>query len=303
MYRPTVGSLFTGIGGLDLGLEWAGFDVMWQCESDAFCRRVLAHHWPDVVCYDDVARFPNDVRPVDVVCGGFPCQPVSLAGSRRGPDDDRWLWPYMGRIVRALRPRVVVVENVPGILIRGMGDVLGDLAACGYDAEWDCIPACSVGAPHLRYRVFVVAYADGGRREVVGVAESAGIERTCGRVFDGRGRSWRIDQAAPDNVADADFPFIEVGNGLHDGESTEHGWRGSTDGGSSRNAPDADVARLEVGRLREPVAEHDWWTTEPNVGRMAHGIPGRVDRLRTLGNAVVPQVAEWIGRRLLEAAW
>jgi DNA (cytosine-5)-methyltransferase 1 len=305
MYRPTVGSLFTGIGGLDLGFEWAGFDVMWQCESDPYCRRVLAHHWPDVICYDDVATMPNDVRPVDVVTGGFPCQPVSLAGLRRGANDDRWLWPEMARIVRLLRPRIVVVENVPGIFVRGLGDVLGQLAACGYDTEWDCIPAASVGAPHLRYRVFVVAYADGVGREVGGIAKSAGLQSPRGGVFDGRGGPWWFDETATaDDMADADVAIGDQWDGLHDVGSTEHGRRGSTDGGGSRDSSDADFAGLEIGRLRQSVAEHDWWTVEPNVGRMANGVPDRVDRLRALGNAVVPQVAEWIARRLLEqVAW
>jgi DNA (cytosine-5)-methyltransferase 1 len=207
-------------------------------EIDDWCRAVLAKHWPAVPKMADVRKFPGMVvgEPVDLIAGGFPCQPVSLAGRRRGQDDERWLWPEFARVIRQLRPRLALVENVPGILARGMGDVLGDLAACGYDAEWDCIPAAAFGAPHLRYRVFIVAYA-----------------------------------------------------------KDTYGWQNG----------DESARRLawQLGRGSGPSRPlSDWWATEPDVGRVAHGIPRRVDRLRGLGNAVVPQVAEWIGRRLMEVA-
>ena len=133
----TVGSLFSGIGGFDLGLERAGMRVVWQVENDAYCRKVLAKHWPDVPCYEDIHDCgAHNLEEVDVICGGFPCQPVSVAGKQLAQDDERWLWPEFARLVGELRPRHVFVENVPGILVRGLGDVLGDLAALGYDAEW-----------------------------------------------------------------------------------------------------------------------------------------------------------------------
>src|ERR1051326_5450146 len=182
----TVGSLFSGIRGLDLGLEGAGMRVVWQCEADPYCRAVLRKHWPAVPCYEDVHTIPcrvrrgegsgklswvgserlGEIEPVDILAGGFPCQPVSLAGARRGAADERWLWPEFARLIRVLRPRYALMENVPGLLVGGgMAEVLGDLAACGYDAEWDCVAAAHVGAPHLRYRIFIVAYANGGRLE------------------------------------------------------------------------------------------------------------------------------------------
>lgn len=226
----TVGSLFAGIGGLDLGLERAGMETRWQVEFDPYCQRVLAKHWPDVPRYGDIKEVdPSELERVDVICGGFPCQPVSLAGHRKAEADDRWLWPEFARVVRGVRPRYVVIENVPGLLTASGGRaaqaVLGDLAELGFDAEWACIPAASVGAPHLRYRVVIVAYADQGRR--------AGRPRLIGE----KGRA-------------------ELENG----------------GG---------------------------WLPEPDVGRVANGVPRRVDRLRTLGNAVVPQVAEWVGRQIV----
>src|SRR5689334_3925575 len=144
---PTFGSLFAGIGGLDLGLERAGWTCRWQVEIDAFCQRVLAKHWPDVPRYGDVRSLDaGALERVDLICGGFPCQPVSAAGTRLAEADERWLWPEYARVVGSLRPGLVLVENVPGLLVRGAGDVLGDLATLGYDAEWESIPAAALGA-------------------------------------------------------------------------------------------------------------------------------------------------------------
>jgi DNA (cytosine-5)-methyltransferase 1 len=201
-----VGSLFSGIGGFDLGLERAGMRTVWFCEQDEYCQRVLARHWPGVPCYDDVRALvadtdngrlaidkgrdiplslesrgserggdadgrrdlvpagmvPVPVPYVDVLCGGFPCQDLSYAGRGAGLDGERsGLWAEYARLIRELRPRYVIVENVPALLARGLGRVLGDLAAVGYDAEWDCIPASAVGAPHRRDRVWLVAYPNG----------------------------------------------------------------------------------------------------------------------------------------------
>jgi DNA (cytosine-5)-methyltransferase 1 len=321
------GSLFSGIGGLDLGLERAGMECAWQVEINEWCRRVLARHWPDVPRWDDAATFPPDAESdlrrapwddgrlapdgqgVDLVCGGFPCQPVSLAGKRRGQDDERWLWPEFARIVRVLRPRYILVENVPGLLARGMGDVLGDLAASGYDTEWDCIPAAAVGAPHLRYRVFIVAYAQ--RAERWSIAEGRdesdghdpGREEATGRArADGEARRART-------LADAEIDGRRDGRSARSRGNAESTPRPGEVGASNQawDAHDADGGRH--GRTYRsvfagwPGSEFaGWWTTEPDVGRVAHGVPSRVDRLRGLGNAVVPQVAEWIGRRLMEAS-
>jgi DNA (cytosine-5)-methyltransferase 1 len=181
----TVGSLFAGIGGFDLAAERVGWEVKWQVEIDPFCRRVLEKHWPDVRRYQDVRRvhggpirgiFFNGlcygcsdcVAPVDVLCGGFPCQDISYAGDGLGIGGPRsGLWKEYKRLVGELRPRYVVVENVAALLDRGMGVVLGDLAALGYDAEWSVVSACAVGAPHTRERVWIVAYPTGYRLEGV----------------------------------------------------------------------------------------------------------------------------------------
>lgn len=162
MSALTVGSLCSGIGGLDLGLERAGMVVRWQAETDPYCSRVLAEHWPGVPNHGDVTTIDwSTVDPVDVVCAGYLCQPFSDAGRRRGADDPRHLWPFVHGAVRHLRPRFVVLENVAGHLRLGFDVVLADLAALGFHAEWSLVSACSVGASHMRRRLFVVAYPAG----------------------------------------------------------------------------------------------------------------------------------------------
>lgn len=268
MAELTVGSLFSGIGGLDLGLERAGMRVIWNAEVDPYCCRVLKKHWPDVPNLGDVTAIDwSSVERPDVICGGYPCQPFSLAGGRAGEDDARHLWPYVSDAVRVLRPRYALLENVAGHLSLGFGRVLGDLAEIGYDAEWDCIPAAAIGAPHQRDRVFVVAYPEGQRCE------------------------WSMPGASPS------FGALPQGLGpVADANSSPR------DG--SRSASEALPGLPPVERLgrRSSSTNRRAWPSEPDVGRVAYGVPSRVDRLRGLGNAVVPQVAEHVGRLILEAA-
>ncbi|MFL6144906.1 MAG: DNA cytosine methyltransferase [Labedaea sp.] len=169
MTALTVLSLFTGIGGLDLGLQWAGMRVVGQVEIDPFCQRVLARHWPEVPRHDDVHTcipwWRSRPRPtVDVIAGGFPCQPVSTAGKGHGQTDHRWLWPAMVEVIAALRPEWVVWENVPGLRTRGLHIVHSDLLALGYHHTVGITSACAVGAPHMRKRLLGVAHAPGQRR-------------------------------------------------------------------------------------------------------------------------------------------
>lgn len=270
MSKLRVLSLFAGIGGLELGLERAGMTVAGQVEIDPWCQRVLAKHWPHVPRHNDVRTttqwwLSEEREPIDVICGGFPCQPVSLVGLRQGQDDERWLWPAMADTVRALRPRYVVVENVPGLLVRGMGDVLGDLAAIGYDAEWRVVSAASVGAPHLRRRVFILAYS------------------TCQR----RRKGWSGRPVGDGSYRETVWPET-LGDTVDQRPSD---WIGEPEGSAER------TDRVErSGRGRPRI---DAWAVEPDVGRVASRVPGRVDRLRGLGNAVVPQVAEHIGRLIV----
>ncbi len=271
----TFGSVFAGVGGFDLGFEWAGLVCKWQIENDPYCLRVLAKHWPDVRRYGDVREVRgSELESVDVLCGGFPCQDISDAGKRAGITGARsGLWSEMCRLVREVRPRFVVVENVSALLGRGMGVVLGDLAACGYDAEWDCIPAAAVGAPHRRDRVFIIAYPSSSGMDIEHRRFSGASGQ--GAVFVDRNGTVR-------NVADA--------NGCRQQEFPQYNRE------STKDASDRKTFGCHADRCYGSA----WWKTEPNVGRVADGVPHRVDRLRALGNAVVPQVAEWLGRRLME---
>jgi DNA (cytosine-5)-methyltransferase 1 len=182
-------SLFAGIGGLELGLERAGMTTVGQVEIDPFCRQVLARHWPDVPRHDDVRTAPDwwgstERPPVDVVCGGFPCQPFSHAGKQLGVADERWGWPWMADVLRRVGPRYVVVENVSA-LVRdraAFGWMLGDLADLGFDAEWTLYRASDFGAPHPRERLYVLAYASGdggGSHDLLVEGENRGASFTA----------------------------------------------------------------------------------------------------------------------------
>jgi DNA (cytosine-5)-methyltransferase 1 len=238
MPNMNVLSLFAGIGGLDLGLERAGMTVVGQVEIDPFCQAVLARHWPKVPRHDDVHTTPDwwksQPRPaVHVIAGGFPCQPVSQAGLRLANQDARWLWPAMADTIAEIRPDWVIGENVPGLLYRGIADVLGDLARIGYRARAGVVSACAMGAPHTRERLFILAHPDG--------------------------QEWRPGR------------MLGTGSGEEDRKLLRDGSR----------------------HQRRP-----WWASEPNVDRVAYGVPRGMDRRRALGNAVVPQVAEYIGRMI-----
>jgi DNA (cytosine-5)-methyltransferase 1 len=289
----TFGSLFAGIGGFDLGFERAGLRCKWQVEINEFCRKVLAKHWPDVRRHDDVRTFPPDDGTdwgVDVICGGFPCQDISVSGAGAGIDGKRsGLWSQYARIVRTLRPRYVVVENVSALLGRGLGRVVGDLAACGYDAEWDCIPACAVGADHRRDRLFLVAYAGGSSGRV---AERRGCGQ--GRQPTDPRESAMVRQEDGASSAEGSAPRHRAGDVADAGCQPARASEESELCYPTFGGKEAAILRGRCGDLWGP------WPTEPDVGRVAHGVPDRVDRLRGLGNAVVPQVAEWIGRRLME---
>jgi len=307
----TFGELFAGIGGFSLGLERAGMKCAWQVEIDPYATAVLNKHWPAVPKHDDVRTFPpahthTQDFSVDLICGGFPCQDISVAGKGAGLAGERsGLWNDFARIIRSVRPRWVVIENVPALTARGLGTVLGDLAEIGFDAEWHCIPASAVGAPHRRERVWIVGNT---RCEPIGgsIAASA-VERGqaaapaspvdtgdagCGRTY-----------ARLSNVADAKGinrrPRLRKDDTQQDGNQ-------SCDG--CGNVPNANCAGRQQQRRPQPTPAEQlaaergsWWESEPDVGRVAHGIPSRVDRLRCLGNAVVPQVVEVIGRAILAA--
>jgi DNA (cytosine-5)-methyltransferase 1 len=268
----TVGSLFSGIGGLDLGLERAGMKVIWQSEIDPYCNKVLKKHWPEVPNYGNIkdidwSRVP---RP-DVICGGYPCQPFSTAGKRRGTDDPRHLWPWVQDAISNLRPRYAILENVRGHLTMGGTTVIGELAEIGYDAEWRIVSAAGLGAPHRRERIIIVAYP----KEL----HSNGSNNNSRISMESETISKSRNGCRSQNVA---YPTISRFQAPI--QQTKAIW--TTD--------------VNQSHLQER-SYNGWWETEPNVGRVADGISNRVDRLRGLGNAVVPQVAEYIGRLVVAA--
>ena len=419
----TVGSLFSGIGGLDLGLERAGMEVIWQSEIDPYGCRVLKKHWPEVVNHGNIKeiKWGDVVRP-DIICGGYPCQPFSTAGKRNGTDDPRHLWPWVREAISELRPKYAILENVRGHVSLGLNVVLGEMASIGYDAEWQIVSAASVGAPHRRDRVIIVAYPNGGRQQECQSEgqQTPGLSCSCKQCTDtigeladtdnsrrvhGQSQVFTTDRwlnalsligSGSTNVANATQQFSNgepdyTGNsarpetvsqsrdssGAQDvaytdsnsghkqhqrqvqqpdtvgrsedvantySSDTPHGRQRQglpsqdTSWGDDRSGSGSDIGQVSVGSARQNTssmantdarqtsrglggvsadtgqvreqrdnargekghAGREWWAIEPDVGRVAHGVSSRVDRLRGLGNAVVPQVAELIGRMVID---
>jgi DNA (cytosine-5)-methyltransferase 1 len=335
----TVGSLFSGIGGLDLGLERAGMQVIWQSEIDPYACKVLSKHWPEVVNHGDIKEINwEEIERPNVICGGYPCQPFSTAGKRRGEEDPRHLWPWVREAISRLRPDYAILENVRGHLSMGGLSVVAELATIGYDCEWRVVSAASVGANHRRDRIIIVAYPDGLRQPLQTQRQFSSLKK-----FASNGNKRRIGNVAnPDSTSGQqqhqrqiqESNFKRCCEDVADTESEQWNVRGHLNGsgkvtewdsiqspirGNSGSVPDTDgiggrgLRALADGREtvfggqielrgKDGYAGWQWWEIEPDVGRVAHGIPSRVDRLRGLGNAVVPQVAEVIGRLVIEHA-
>jgi DNA (cytosine-5)-methyltransferase 1 len=318
-----LGSLCSGVGGLERGVEWAtGATTAWQVEADAFCRGVLAMHWPkadrsvvDVFDAEGLARLPR----VDAVCAGFPCQPSSAAGARLGRADERWIWPAIAAAIGVVRPRVVFLENVAGLLSvdggGGFGDVLADLAALGFDAEWTMLRASDVGAPHRRERLFVLAHAHGsgltGLR-LGGLPSNGNAE--CGDDADRCGGAGHLGNAAvqgrarPDDGAERAGlgAALSAGEGVADshiarreGPVPEQAQR-RTRPADRRGSEGAGLAQPRLGGNAHGLPHRlDRWPARPGEAqhaweppRTAASVPNRPARLRALGNAVVSAQAE-----------
>jgi len=290
----TVGSLFAGIGGFDLGLERAGMQGKWQVEIDSYCWKVLEKHWPHVRRYTDITTVDwSTVEPVDLVCGGFPCQPVSVAGKRKGTADERWFWPEFVRCIGVLRPRYILIENVPGLLTANDGlafaEVLRDVAACGYDAEWDCIPLSAFGALHQRDRFFLVAYASSVRRSS---SSNIHASHSSGRI---QNKERNMAQAVEERRLKQSRSVENASTVLAD-DRQERTKRFFTE-------PPHKLAAFSwcqnIGRVEDLRGRSD--ISEPLIRGSADGIPDWVDRVGAIGNSVDPQRIEWIGRQLIRA--
>ena len=293
--------LFSGIGGFSLGLERAGMKTVAFCEIEPFPRAVLRKHWPEVPCYDDVRTLTaerlsaNGIFP-DVICGGFPCQDISLARAGAGIAGERsGLWSEYARLIGELRPHYAIVENVAALLSRGLDVVLGDLAALGYDAEWHCIPASAVGAPHRRDRIWIVAYPNSARAaQSVRRKQKCGLGSVvCGETL-ANACSGRCDRAQGGKVEQSRrTKTVGASETLADTNAGD---------GQRRSGP----LQMGWGRFASEIANDGFvrgtqWCFEPDVGRVAHGVSSRVDRFGGLGNAVVPQVVEIIGRAIIQS--
>lgn len=272
------GSLFSGIGGFDLAASWMNWNNIFQCEKDEWCRKVLAKNFPDTNRYTDIKEFnaKKYYGTIDVISGGFPCQPFSTAGRRKGETDDRYLWPEMLRIIGEVKPTFVVGENVAGLLSMENGKTLDkiclDLENEGYQIELFVIPACGVGAWHRRDRIWIIANTCNGSNS-----------RNAGTLQgkNGQGRLQERQQLEQPIITDKVW--------------AEQVLSDTTSIGQSGQRQHKQPVNSETNGEREanyviPISRRKQWATEPELGRVAHGIPHRLDRLKGLGNAIVPQV-------------
>ena len=278
-------SLFSGIGGLDLAAEMAGFTTVGQCEWADYPTKVLEKHWPDVPRWRDIRTLTGGsfyertgLRAVDVISGGFPCQPFSVAGKRRGKDDDRYLWPEMLRVISELRPTWIVGENVAGIVNMALDTVLSDLENIGYACQAIVIPACAVDASHRRDRVCILGW---GQSE-----SNLFYTNAKGAKYKDIGKSKKGKQKLHTNVSDTKSTELQ---GIRE---TTREWRAKS-GCSSRRSAQPGLGGVADGIspwLERGMSTPGCWTPEPEqVPRVTRKKKNRADRLKCLGNAVVPQ--------------
>lgn len=278
-------SLFSGIGGLDLAAEWAGFRTVGQCEWADYPTKVLEKHWPEVPRWRDICTLTKEsfydrtgLRSVDIISGGFPCQPFSVAGKRRGTEDDRYLWPEMLRVIQEIRPAWVIGENVAGIVSMALDQVLSDLESIGYTCQAFIVPACAVDAPHRRDRCAMVAYSDSGPPGP-GYEPEPGKETHPEFSPSGSDCGGTVADTNGANGERSRAPKVKTGQP----QFTDGDWRPAQSG---------------LGRMADGLPR---WMDEPvGVPRIATGVKDRVNRLKCLGNAVVPQQFYPIFRAIAE---
>ena len=310
--------LFSGIGGFSLGLEaTGGFETVAFCDIDKYSKKVLKKQWPNVKQYEDIKELnygrlkADGIGPIDIITGGYPCQPFSVAGRKKGEEDPRHLWPEYFRLIKELRPSWVIGENVSGHIKLGLDTVLENLESEGYSARTFSISASSVGAKHQRERIWIVANTrqHGGRIEPTGNTESTGrgsLETT----------EWSADTNTISRSSKGEETLansVELGLEKHGhSETTESIKRGET---MADTNVEGRQGRIHRGQNKEWESqqryfgrnsaahgqqEQNWWDTEPELGRVAHGIPNRVDRLKGLGNSLVPQIPFYIAQSILQ---
>jgi len=283
--KVTHGSLFSGIGGIDLGFEWAGIETKWQVEIDDYCQKLLSIRFPHTKKFTDVRKVgSHNLEKVDIISGGFPCQDISVAGKGAGIEGERsGLWTELHRVISELRPRFAFIENVPMLTIRGGVRVISDLAEIGYGAEWQIVGADDVGAWHRRKRIWIVAYP-----------EHNGLSATDGQ---------RKKTKSPKPTGKKSVGEFEGRSDLQDVPDTFSNTKRTTYGeGIGEHQHIKQFQNISKGsKIRSNITDsRGFWSVESDVGRVAHGIPKRVDRLKGIGNAVVPHIPYIIGKRLKE---
>jgi DNA (cytosine-5)-methyltransferase 1 len=310
--------LFSGIGGFALAAKWNGYRTVGFCDNEPYAQAVLKKHWPKVPCHKDIREVRGELYAgVTLLTGGFPCQPFSVAGKQRGKDDNRYLWPEMCRVIREARPAWLIGENVAGIVNLALDTVCADLEAEGYEVEPIIIPACAVDAPHRRDRVWIIArnLADAvcvSERSAHGSKEWGCVRGRKDEDISQRNEMGSNSSDSRENVADSDRG--QLSQREPEGQSVQVSGEGGERVGDVANSQRTGLeghgrvegndkeGREEQGRHFGESGGGGWqprqWLPEPNVGRVAHGVPNRVAKLRGLGNAIVPQVAAEIIRNI-----
>ena len=299
--------LFSGIGGFSLGLEATGeFETVAFCDYEPFCQKVLRKHWEEVPIYGDIKELTYEklradgIDQIDIITGGYPCQPFSVAGNKKGEQDPRHLWPEYFRLVKECRPTWVIGENVGGHIKLGLDTVLKDLESEGYSTRTFSISAASIGANHKRERVWIVANSNKGRC-------SSFLDKGSSNQKNKRGENNSEQSSSIKDVADSND---RLSNGKNEevrtGRNTFN--NGSSDLGNSDNKrqqeqwnPESIPETIKRETERPSTERSSWWEVEPNVGRVVNGIPKRVDRLKSLGNSLIPQIPYYIGQSIIQS--
>ncbi len=260
----THGSLFSGIGGFDLAAERAGCTNVFQVENDLWCQAILKKNFPSVARYGDITQFNAKAyaNKIDLITGGFPCQPFSIAGKQKGKADNRYLWPEMLRVIKDIKPKFIIGENVFGIIKLALDQVLSDLENCGYITETFVIPACAKNAPHRRDRVWIIAYQKTIQNKLI-----------------------RYYNALEKGSKSTDSKAVVLSN------TTCQRWQ---------KCQHATINDKSLRNYRRTSKSRNYWQTEPRVGRVLDGVPHRMDRIKGLGNAIVPQVTEELIKAILK---
>ncbi|KKN55718.1 hypothetical protein LCGC14_0579270 [marine sediment metagenome] len=303
----TLGSLFSGIGGFELAATCAGIKPLWSNEIDSFCCKVLRKNFDHEIIEKDIREIgKHNLKSVDIITGGFPCQPFSQAGKRKGTKDDRYLWSEMLRVIRELKPSYVIGENVAGLLSMENGktleNILIDLENEGYRTEIFTIPACAIGAWHRRDRIWIIAYNGSWNTWGGDESKQAKMRRHEPRKntktsssFSGQNNSGGISKRkleatiTLENASNATSKRLERKKWIQKSKRFDQRGKNAT----NPNHTNRKEQWKQKSNQKEltTIRCDSWWEVEPNVGRVANGIPGRVDRLKGLGNAIVPQVA------------